>query len=349
MPNYKFKKASLINNINKLKSSFANADVNFQIFYSIKTNYSDQVVGTVIESGCELEIVSDYEWSIIKKNGLKNLVLNGPSKSIELVRDILNSSVEKLRFNIDNDTDVDLLLSLTTKELAKMEVGIRVYPNKSGIWNRFGFDIDSSKFLSIFQKVKHLICGFHFHFSTNNFKIENYELVLQKIYKVVSENSIELKYIDIGGGLPGSSELLYHKAMYDDLPNLIKKYIRDDILVISEVGRNLVEDVMDLETKIVSIKDFGDTIDIVIDTNIMHFPCFWEKKFNIEIIPENKILTEPIQVNIFGNSCMQVDKIQEGYFINFKPAVGDTVIITKVGAYSLTQASNFITEIPQII
>jgi diaminopimelate decarboxylase len=79
----------------------------------------------------------------------------------------------------------------------------------------------------------------------------------------------------------------------------------------------------------------------------MHFPCFWEKKFGIEYFPVNKE-KQVNTINIFGNSCMQVDKILENQLVTFKPQVGDKIVLTKVGAYSLSQASNFISKIPDI-
>ena len=349
MSTFIFNKSALEQNIHKLKNSFQKYHDNFQIFYSVKTNYSKQVIETIVQNNCCLEVVSDYEWSLIKHLKPTQMVLNGPSKNRELVIDMLNNGVETLRFNIDNDTDITVLDSLSDEQKSKIQIGIRVYPNKSGIWNRFGFDIDSPKFMEIFEKVKDRLAGFHFHFSTNNFQISSYELILQKITKLIQEHNLSLKYIDIGGGLPGSSEIIYQKTIYEDLPKLVSQYISKDILVISEVGRNLVENVFDLDATIVSVKDFGDTMDVVIDTNIMHFPCFWEKKFDVEIKSNSKNPNQQAtQVNIYGNSCMQIDKIQQAYFCGFKPIVEDSVIITKVGAYSITQASNFITQIPKI-
>lgn len=323
-------------------------DINFEIFYSVKTNFANEILD-IINNNCEFEIISSYEWDLIKKYGHKKLVFNGPSKTEVLVREIVLSGVNFLYFNIDNDTDLEILDSVYDDLKSNLKIGVRVYLNKPDIWNRFGFDVDSEKLILIFRKYKKIINGFHFHFSTNNFNINNYELILDKINDFISRYNLKIDYIDIGGGLPGASEEIYKQSIYNKLPELLKSKIRNDMLIISEVGRNLVEDVFDLETSIVSIKKISEeNFDVVIDINIRHIPCYCEKKFAIDYFPQTIKNKKTISINIFGNSCMQIDKIAENLLITSEPSVGDKIQLTKVGAYSLSQASNFISKIPEV-
>jgi len=350
MAKFIFKKQNLVNNIGNLKNAFRDKQINFDIFYSVKTNSSNPVLET-IDKSCNFEIVSAYEWELIKKFKPKELILNGPSKSENLVKNIIDSEVDTLHFNIDNDTDLEIIKKLSPKYLDKIKIGLRIYLDKNDVWNRFGFNIDSKKTIEIIKSIKNNLRGFHFHFSTNNFNINNYSLILNKIEKLTKEYNLNIEYIDIGGGLPGADESLMNKRMYSDLPSLISEFTNNfgkDTRIISEVGRNLVQNVFDIESSIVSTKLIdAEVTDVVIDTNIMHFPCFWEKKFGIEYFPINK-KKQVNTINIFGNSCMQVDKILENQLVTFKPQVGDKIVLTKVGAYSLSQASNFISKIPDI-
>lgn len=346
MASYIFYKQKLRENAEKLDKAFHNEHLNFKIFYSVKTNFSEPVLETIGEK-YNFEIVSSNEWKKIKNYHPKEIVLNGPSKNGDLVNDIFLSKVERLYFNVDNDTDLDLLEQVSSD---KLMVGIRVYFNKTGVWNRFGFDIDSERLQEILSKYKDIVKGFHFHFSTNNFNIDNYSIILDKINILVEKFGLKLEFLDIGGGLPGASEILYQNTVYDRLPQLIRSKTKNDILIISEVGRHLVEDVFDLEASIISLKKIAaDTFDVTIDTNITHFPCFWEKKFGIEYQPINITDKKPVFINIFGNSCMQIDKIADSFLISQVPQVGDKILLTKLGAYSLSQATNFITPIPEIL
>jgi len=131
----------------------------------------DPVLETIKQTDSEFEIVSSYEWELIRKIKPRELVLNGPGKSVETIKEILNS-VEILYFNIDNDTDIDILQILKREGLlSKIKVGLRLYFDKPGIWNRFGYSISDEK---LSEKLNLLITtlkldGLHFHFSTNNF------------------------------------------------------------------------------------------------------------------------------------------------------------------------------------
>ena len=348
MASYIFYSQRLRDNAEKLNTAFNSEHLNFKIFYSTKTNFSQPVLETINEQH-GFEIVSSSEWEKIKKFSPKKIVLNGPSKSYCLVKDIFENKVERLYFNVDNDTDLDLLEKIGCSFTDKLKVGIRVYLNKIGVWNRFGFDVDSDRLKEILSKNKKNIKGFHFHFSTNNFNVDNYSAILDKLNILVEHFDLNLEFIDIGGGLPGASETIYHSVVYEKLPKLIKSKTKDDILIISEVGRNLVEDVFDLKASIVSLKMIKlNTFDVTIDTNITHFPCFWEKKFSIEYLPIKTLDKTPVSVNIFGNSCMQIDKISDNFLISQIPKVGDQILLTKLGAYSLSQATNFITPVPEI-
>lgn len=174
--------------------------------------------------------------------------------------------------------------------------------------------------------------------------------MLDKINHIIEKYNLNIKYVDIGGGLPGANEIIYQNKVFSDLPELLKNKINSKILIISEVGRHLVENTFNINSSIISIKkQSDDKYDVTIDTNILHFPCFWEKKFSIDYQSFKEQKGKPTTVNIFGNSCMQIDKIVSDYLLPHAPEVGDKIIINNVGAYSLSQASNFITPIPSII
>src|SRR5581483_4211883 len=279
----------------------------------------------------------------------KALVLNGPAKQVELVNEIL-SGVNLLYFNIDNDTDFEILSKINPKLLAKMKIGLRVYLNESGVWNRFGYDIASKNLSELVKKVDSIkkLSGFHFHFSTNNFKIANYQKLLSQINDFCDSAKLKLEFLDIGGGLPATNEFVYESEIYQKLPLLVSEAF-PKIKIISESGRNIVADAVDLVAEVISLKKTGvDKFQVNIDSNIMHFPCYYEKKYWVEYIPIQKAERQPTEIEIFGNSCMQIDKISDLIMIEQTPKVGDKVIIHNIGAYSYSQAANFISEVPEV-
>lgn len=350
MANYIVYKNIIKDNIKKLKKSFLDNDLDFQLFYSVKTNYCKPVLEVIKKSGSEYEILSNFEWNKVKQFKPKEIVLNGPTKNIDETINILQN-VKALYFNIDNDTDIEILKKITNTNLKnKLKIGIRVYLNEEGVWNRFGYDINSEEFAKKIREIekKFKLSGIHFHFSTNNFKITNYELLLSEIKKASDRLKIKLEFLDIGGGLPAANEFIYETDIYQRLPIIIKRLF-PGIKIISEAGRNIVSNAIDIKAKVISLKKTNEgKYQVNIDTNIMHFQCFFEKKFWLEYIPKKESTKKPIEIEIYGNSCMQIDKISVPIIIEQVPEIDDEVIIHNVGAYSYSQAANFITKIPLI-
>lgn len=349
MAYYAVCKNKIKDNIEKLKHAFAAKNLDFQIFYSVKTNSCNPVLAAVKESGCEFEILSDFEWNKVKIFKPNTIVLNGPGKQLDLVEDVLRE-VNLLYFNIDNDTDFEILKRIDQKSLGKLKIGLRVYLNADGVWNRFGYDISDQNLWKTIKKVDLIknLSGFHFHFSTNNFKISNYQLLLSKIREFLDKSGINIEFLDVGGGLPAANEFVYEPEIYQKLPTLISDLF-PKIGIISEAGRNIVADTVNLEAKVISLKKTGENkFQVNIDTNIMHFQCFFEKKFWVEYKPKNKHKKQPTEIEICGNSCMQIDKISDLMMIGQSPEIGDEVTIHNIGAYSHSQAADFISTIPEV-
>lgn len=349
MVHYLVNKTTIKTNISKLKKAFVDKGVDFELFYSVKTNYSKPVLEAIKESDSQFEILSSFEWDKVRIFKPKALVLNGPAKQLEFVNEILRR-VNLLYFNIDNDTDFEILSKINQKLLAKMKIGLRVYLNESGVWNRFGYDITSKNLSELVRKINSIkkLSGFHFHFSTNNFKISNYQKLLFRIKDFCDSTKLRLEFLDIGGGLPAVNEFVYEFEMYQKLPSFISETF-PAVKIISEAGRNIVANAVDLETEVISLKEIDkNKFQVNVDINILHFPCYYEKKYWVEYIPIQKAKKQLTEIEIFGNSCMQIDKISDLMMIKQNPRVGDKIIIHNIGAYSYSQAANFISKVPKV-
>ncbi len=128
MAHYLVNKTTIKSNISKLKKAFVDRGLDFELFYSVKTNFAEPVLSAVKESSSEFEILSDFEWDKVKTFKPKALVLNGPAKQIELVNNILNE-IDLLYFNTDNDTDFEILAKINPDLLGKIKMIVR-YPLK---------------------------------------------------------------------------------------------------------------------------------------------------------------------------------------------------------------------------
>ena len=350
MAYYIIDKQKIKESISKLKNAFLDKDLDFNLFYSVKTNFANEVLQVIKEEGCGFEIVSELEWNLIKKFKPNSLVLNGPGKSAKLITDILKRT-ETIFLNIDNDSDIDILRTFDKTLLdKKIKVGIRIYLDREGVWDRFGYKIPSENLDKKIEEISDFIklSGIHFHFSTNNFNLENYRSIFSHINEFINCHIKGLEFLNIGGGLPAANDFIHQSDIYQKLPGMIAE-IFPKLKIISEAGRNIVADAVNIESRVISVKQLNfDQFMVAVDTNIMHFQCFFEKRFWIEYQVSTKKQKSPKEIVIFGNSCMQIDKIADNVIIHQEPSVGDRVIIHGVGAYSYSQAANFISKIPEV-
>lgn len=89
MAYYLVNKTKIKSNIDKLKKAFIGKGIDFELFYSVKTNFAESVLSAVKESDSEFEILSDFEWDKVKMFKPKALVLNFNAYRINVVRSIV--------------------------------------------------------------------------------------------------------------------------------------------------------------------------------------------------------------------------------------------------------------------
>ena len=66
MAKYIVDKKKIQENVLKLKGAFQKEGLDFQLFYSVKSNFSKEVLKYIKQGGAEYEIVSDFEWDMVK-------------------------------------------------------------------------------------------------------------------------------------------------------------------------------------------------------------------------------------------------------------------------------------------
>jgi len=340
------------NNIKKLTDAFCEKNLNFYHFYSVKTNPSQLVLNTIAKTDSSFEIVSNKEWNLIKNFKKKIIILNGPNKSLKLVKHIL-LQVNKLIFNVDNDSDLEILEKLPKHLRRKVFIGIRVYlPKNQNDWTRFGYNILSPKTEKIIKKINqtYKLNGIHFHSSTLAVESEKYINLIFEIAKIIKKLNLKLDYLDIGGGYVEPWDKKYQENMYTNIPEMISEKF-PKLLIFGEHGRNIVSDSFDLKAKIATLKKVSNNRYIVnLDCNIYHFMCFFDHRYKVEYLSTlNGKTKNDFILDIYGNSCMQIDFIAPDFVIHTQPHINDTILIKNIGAYSLSMASDFITCKPKIM
>ena len=155
-------------NFNRFYNSISAKHKNLQLAYSYKTNYTPVLCKHLHKLGAWAEVVSEMEFDMAVLNKVKpaEIILNGPSKTRQLVDKCLNFGS---LIQIDNLSEW-----LFVKEWAllnptkKAMIGLRVNPTDDyKLSSRFGLSVADSEFEMVLQDLEKFpqlsLKGLHIH------------------------------------------------------------------------------------------------------------------------------------------------------------------------------------------
>ncbi len=341
-----------------------------QFAWSYKTNYLNAVCKVYHSEGSWAEVVSGFEYDKAIANGVEptKIIFNGPDKSVQdLTKAIKNGSL----IHIDHFDELYSIIELTGTISERPKVAIRVNMD-TGIfpqWTRFGFNYENGEAWDALNRImvsgKIDLIGLHSHIGTYVMIASAYGVAATKLADLASQLYIKynhvIKYIDMGGGfaskntlkgayLPGTDTT----PSFDEYANsitsaLLRSAIKPENLptLILETGRALIDDAGSIAGTVLANKRLADgTKTMILDVGVnMLFTSFW---YDHKITPAQSFSHHTEITKMYGPLCMNIDVIRES--IEF-PLLkkGDNFVISRIGAYNMTQWMQFITLRPNIV
>lgn len=337
-----------------LKEAFSEIYPNFNIAYSYKTNYIPKLCKIVNELGGYAEVVSEMELELALKCGVepKKIIWNGPIKQLGKLQEFLFMGVT---VNIDSIEEAEYIKDLADKTQKILNVGIRCnYNVNDGVISRFGFDIngeDFKKVLKIVTKTDNLhFINFQCHFAKR--QVEYWPARAEGMIKMIDKLGIIPERIDIGGGIYGKMESSLKSQFSSEIPEYTEyaevaatifadyfknREVKPELLI--EPGSALVGDCM----------KFVGTVKTIKTVRGKCFASILGSQKNIsmsginppmEVIHMGRELKEYRDLDMVGFTCIEGDVLNKNY--NGKLAIGDTIIISNCGSYSIVMKPPFI-------
>ena len=340
-------------NYKELFNSFSLIYPKFNIAYSYKTNYIPKLCRIVNDLGGMAEVVSDMELALATKAKVKteNIIWNGPTKDLSTVENFLLSGG---LINIDSTEELEAIKRIIERYPNNLfKIGIRCnFDIQDGVLSRFGFDIDGDDFESAIKyatMTKNVVFqSLHCHFAQRN--LEFWPQRVKGMLKLIDRFKIAPKTIDIGGGIFGKMNKSLQEQLcpalpsYNDYANVVakpflEKFGIDGPELIIEPGTALVGDCMKFVGTVKSIKQIrGKRIATIFGS---------QKNINmigvnppIEIISTGSNQNNYENIDLVGYTCIEGDVLYKNY--NGKIGVGDYIIISNCGSYSLVMKPPFI-------
>ena len=339
----------------EMKREFSSLYANFNIAYSYKTNYTPKLCKLVDSMGGYAEVVSEMELELAERLGvrLEKIIWNGPVKSRDVMERLLLSGGT---VNLDSMEDLRLAAGIAACHIGqKMNVGIRCnYDVGDGVVSRFGFDVDGGDFeeaMDVIQKsdVLHLK-NFQCHFARR--QLAYWPARVRGMLALLDRLGFVPDRIDLGGGMYGNMPEDLKKQLGGSIPSyrdyagvaagmFAEKFAKAEFQpeLVVEPGSALVGDCMKFVATVKSIKSVRGKV----------FATLLGSQKNISMSGVNP----PIEVLNMGNdgryysdvtmtgyTCIESDVLVTGY--NGYLSVGDVVIFSNCGSYSLVMKPPFI-------
>jgi len=341
-----------------------------QFAWSYKTNYLDAICRIFHQEGAWAEVVSELEYEMAKRLGVPGgkIILNGPYKPEYVLRRAFEDGA---KVHIDHYDELFLAEKIAKEMKQPVKVALRINMD-TGIfprWDRFGFNYDNGEAFDAARRIRAggrlVIDGLHCHIGTFILEPNAYGQAAGKLLALARQIRDELghkiSYLDFGGGFASRSTLHEQYAPGADSSPSLEDYaeaITDVLLkgdfpadewpiLFLETGRALVDEAGFMLTRIVGNKRLADgTRAIVIDAGVNILPTSqWYRHEVLPVVDRGSMLEDTV---LYGPLCMNIDVVRPSVLLP-PLEVGDALVIRPVGAYNVTQWTQFIRLRPPVV
>ena len=330
------------------------------ICYAMKANSNLAVLQIMAHAGCGFDIVSGGELMRVLAAGghADQVVFSGVGKTRGEMALALRAGVRC--FNVESLDELELLSRVAQVESRRAAVSLRVNPDvdagthpyiSTGLkGNKFG--IAHEQALAAYQRAAQLpgieVVGIDCHIGSQITQVEPYLDALDRmldLVQAVEEAGIELKHIDLGGGLgiayddeqpPAADELVSRLLARIDARGHGKRE------VLFEPGRSLVGNAGVLLTEVLYLKPGEGKNFCIVDAamNDLMRPAMYEAWMAIEPVRQRGGAT--LNWDVVGPVCESGDWLGRDRALSV--ASGDVLAVLSCGAYAMAMASNYNTR-----
>lgn len=370
-------------NYNEFYESFKSHDINFEIYYSYKTNPIPGILKVLHANGAGAEVISPYELWLALKLGVNpaSIIYNGPYKSHDGLKTAIKNKIKLI--NINSFNEIENIKNIAEELGSRVNVGMRICTSV-GWGGQFGFKIDSGEAFNAFDRLNEIKCmeieGIHIHLGTQIKNAFLYEKAIENVFKFMNEiknkKGVCIKYLDLGGGfgvptiksinkfefrLNRTFNIPYTAPELEDTPSIrafadriaiavqkeCEKYKLNLPVLLFEPGRAITSNAQILLAKVGDLKRTSELKIAIIDAGInIASPVPWQYH---EIFVTNKMTSNCKEFySIAGPICTPQDLLYKSKKLP-ELEVGDIVAIMDAGAYFTSFSNNFSFPRPAVV
>jgi diaminopimelate decarboxylase len=368
-PLFVFSERRMRDRARELRTALSRRIASFDLAWSYKTNYLAAVCKIFHQEGSLAEVVSGMELRMALAAGVagRQILFNGPYKTED---DLAIAFERQARVHIDHLDELALAERVAERLGVLPEVGLRVSMSELPVpvWDRFGFNLESGRALEAARRIVrggHLdLRTLHCHIGTFIADPEAYRMAARSMANLAvtleREIGIRIDTIDLGGGFASHNTLQSQYLPGEEATPSLNEFVEaiaggleegmqgaEPPRLVLETGRALIDDAGHLIATVVGNKRMLDKQRaVILDAGVNILPTAWWYRHDIH--PAQDVFGTAEPTVFVGPLCMNIDIVRDR--ILFPPLrAGERVVIRHVGAYNVTQWTQFITLRPNVV
>lgn len=323
-----------------------------EIYYAYKC-FSDAEIVKAIDSLVDgYDVASENECRDLIKLGVKpsRLLYANPVKIPTQIAYAHTVGVQGYTFQSRNELEKMAKLAPGSSVLCRVKIPDGTNITGQAFSKKFG--VEPSAVVNLMKYAQELGLkpeGISFHVGSQSSLPELWTTAIElcaDLMKDCEEAGVPLTTLDIGGGWPAAYETGgYHEfeTIAKAVREALSKYVPKDIRVISEPGRFIVVNTASIVTTIIGRETRGSQEWLFLDTGV--FQCM------VEVLEFHRLLQKPVPMKLndspntpytlAGPTCDSDDTIEQGVQLPDNLQIGDKIVLTLAGAYTLAYGSDF--------
>jgi len=357
-PVYVYSKAALLEGLAGYHRAFR--DVPHVVCYSVKANSNLGVLSVLAKAGAGADIVSGGELYRALRAGIspKKIIFSGVGKSRDEMRDALKADI--LMFNVESRSELRVLDEVALEMGVRAPIALRVNPDvdpqthpyiATGLkTSKFGIPFDEA--LAAYEDAAKMqgleIVGVDMHIGSQLTKVTPVADAVARVValvKALRERAIEIRMVDIGGGL-GIRYREETPPTHEEYATVLLPALREaGATVLLEPGRSIAGNAGILLTRVLYRKDTGAKKFVVIDAamNDLIRPSLYGAFHDILPVDETDRARARETVDVVGPICESGDFLAKDRELAYVEQ-DDLLALMSAGAYGFAMASNYNTR-----
>ncbi|NWF93841.1 MAG: diaminopimelate decarboxylase [Syntrophaceae bacterium] len=325
------------------------------VCYSAKANSNLALLRLFVNLGGGVDIVSGGELYRALQAGAdpQKIVFSGVGKRPDEIEYGLRAGI--LMFNVESSQELQALDEVAGRIGKKASISIRVNPDidpkthpyiSTGLkQNKFGIDILRAPmaYRMATQLPNLKIVGIDCHIGSQLIEVEPVIEALRKLKRLVEDlrkEGIEIRYLDLGGGLGITYEDEEPPHPTDYAASILEEIKGFGCTLILEPGRVIVGNAGILVSKVLYMKENEEKQFVIVDAgmNDLVRPSYYGSYH--QILPVKEEAREEIVADVVGPICESSDFLAKGRRMpKVKP--GELIAVMSAGAYGFSMSTNY--------